>query len=509
MSSVIAAPSGRIASVRAPRRELGLTAALAVVAGAICVLVASPEDAPVHLYRTFLVDHGTLLWDNLWYAGHYPLAGYSLLYYFAAAAVGNLPLVFAGAVVSALLFAVIVFRQWGDAARWPVRAFGLLSAAPMFTGLYSYSLGFAAVLAAVWAVQRRRSVLALVFAAAALGFSPLAFLFLVMILASLWLVHRPLNRTVAILVIGFIGVLAVEGAVLSLFPSGGTYPFHWADMLCLITLSVLGYRVAQADERAKPIGIFFALWALGAVLFWLFPGAVGDNWARLRGVVFPLMLLSAVLVRFRPRRLVLASLAAALAYNLVPYGLQVPNWLNDKPAKASYWTPALAYLAQHADAVHRIEVVPTADHWEAYWVPKSGYALARGWYRQLDKKVSPVLYDSDLSAAEYVGWLHQMAVSYVLLPATRLDQNGGPRRTRAARVRKDRSERRLSVKGMDDLRSAAPQRDHPRPCSGATHAVWPPHDLGCCDRGGGVPPTGSLHALLGHLVDGAVCSLPS
>ena len=419
-----------------------LSGALALLAGAICVAIASPEDAPVHLYRTFLVDRGTLLWDNLWYAGHYPLAGYSLLYYFVAAVVGNLPLVFAGAVLSALLFALIVFRQWGDAARWPVRIFGLLSAAPMFTGLYSYSLGFAAALAAVWAVQRHRSVLAVVFAVAALGFSPLAFLFLGLVLTSLWFVHRPLNRSVLVIATGLTAAIAIEGSVLALFPSGGTYPFHWADLLCLVTLSALGYRVSQGDERARPIAIFFVLWAVGAIVFWLIPGAVGDNWARLRGVVFPLMLLSAVLVRFRPRRLVLASLAAALAYNLVPYALQVPNWLNDRPAKSSYWAPALTYLAAHADAAHRIEVVPTADHWESYWMPKAGYALARGWYRQLDKQVSPVLYDSDLSATEYLHWLHEMAVAYVLLPATRLDQNGGP------------SERALLLSGKTGLRVA-------------------------------------------------------
>ena len=411
---------------RAPSREIWLSGALAIVTGAIFIVVATPEDASVHLYRTFLVEHGTLVWDNLWYAGHYPLAGYSLLYYFLASAVGNLPLVFAGSVASAVLFASIVFRQWGELGLWPVRLFGVLAAAPMFTGLYSYSLGFAAVLSAVWALQRHRSALALICSAAALGFSPLAFLFLVMILAALWLVHRPINRTVAAVVIGLGAVVGVEGVILKLFPSGGTYPFHWADMLCLVALSALGYRVSERDVRARPIAMLFVLWAIGAVVFWLVPGAVGDNWARLRGVVFPLMLLSAVLVRFRPRRLVFTSLAAALAYNIVPYALQIPNWLNDKPAASRYWAPALTYLSQHADRVHRIEVVPTADHWEAYWIPKAGYPLARGWYRQLDKEVSPVLYDRHLSAAEYRRWLHTMAVSFVLLPSSRLDKNGGP-----------------------------------------------------------------------------------
>ena len=70
---------------------------------------------------------------------------------------------------------------------------------------------------------------------------------------------------------GLTAAIAIEGSVLALFPSGGTYPFHWADLLCLVTLSALGYRVSQGDERARPIAIFFVLWAVGAIVFWLIP----------------------------------------------------------------------------------------------------------------------------------------------------------------------------------------------------------------------------------------------
>ena len=89
--------------------------------------------------------------------GQYPLASYSLLYYFPAAVVGNLPLVFAAAVAATLLFAFISYREWGASARWPTRIFGVLAAAPMFTGLYTYTLGFAAMLAALWLLQRGKT----------------------------------------------------------------------------------------------------------------------------------------------------------------------------------------------------------------------------------------------------------------------------------------------------------------------------------------------------------------
>src|SRR6201993_621654 len=140
-----------------PRRELLLVAALATVFAALVLAVGpAPGDAPVHLYRTFLVRDGALIWDNFWYAGTYPLASYSLFYYLPAALVGNLPLVFAAAVASTVLFSSLAMRQWGRAALWPARVFGVLAAAPMFTGLYAYSLGFTAMLATLKLLQGRR-----------------------------------------------------------------------------------------------------------------------------------------------------------------------------------------------------------------------------------------------------------------------------------------------------------------------------------------------------------------
>ena len=152
--------------------------------GARARLRTGSGDAPVHLYRTFLVRDGALVWDNFWYAGTYPLASYSLLYYLPAALVGNLPLVFFAAVASTVLFASIALREWGTAALWPSRVFGVLAAAPMFTGLYAYSLGFAAMLATLKLLQLRRLWLAAVLAALTVGFSPLAFAFLCLIVGS-------------------------------------------------------------------------------------------------------------------------------------------------------------------------------------------------------------------------------------------------------------------------------------------------------------------------------------
>src|SRR5207302_9214870 len=177
------------------RRELLLGAALTAGFAALILAVGpAPGDAPVHLYRTFLVHDGALIWDNFWYAGTYPLASYSLLYYLPAALVGNLPLVFASAVASTVLFASIAFREWGRAALWPSRVFGVLAAAPMFTGLYAYSLGFTAMLGTLKLLQLRRFRLAAGVAALTVGFSPLAFAFLCLVVGSYAVSRRAISR---------------------------------------------------------------------------------------------------------------------------------------------------------------------------------------------------------------------------------------------------------------------------------------------------------------------------
>ncbi len=402
------------------RRELLLAAALtAAIAGLVLAIGPAPGDAPVHLYRTFLVRSGALVWDNFWYSGMYPLASYSLLYYLPAALVGNLPLVFAAAVASTVLFSSLALREWGGAALWPSRVFGVLAAAPMFTGLYAYSLGFAAMLATLKLLQLRRTRWAVVLAALTVGFSPLAFVFLCLIVASYAVARRGIARRHLWFGVGLGVAAGIELLALVLFPTNtGVYPFHWVDFGGVLLVTTLGVLVARHARAGAPLVAFYALWGLGSVLFYVVPSPLGDNWTRLSAFVFPVMLLTASLAGFRPRRLVVLALAAALAYNIVPYALLVPSRIDNTTQQASFWRPALDYLHAHNPPGYRVEVVPTAEHWEAYWLPKSGFALARGWYRQLDSVDNSVLYANHLGPTVYRDWLRSKAVKYVLLSRT-------------------------------------------------------------------------------------------
>jgi hypothetical protein len=70
----------------------------------------------------------------------------------------------------------------------------------------------------------------------------------------------------------------------------------------------------------------------------------------------------------------------------------------------------------------RVEVPPTANHWEAaYLAPR--FDLARGWLRQVDTTRDDVFYDDDgaLTDASYSRWLRENAIRYVALPDAPLD----------------------------------------------------------------------------------------
>src|SRR5262249_19984176 len=245
--------------------QLGRRALTAVPAALLVAFGPAPGDAAVHLYRTFLVRSGALIWDNFWYEGHYPLASYSLLYYEPAALVGNLPLVLAAAIASAVLFVSIARREWGDAARWPSRAFGVCAAAPLFTGLYSSSLGLPALLGTVRALQARRTLLAVVLAALTLGFSPLAFGFLCLVLVAIVTARRRITVSSVTIAVAVCAFGAFELVVQRLFPTKGVYPFHVANLLAVVAVSMLGALLARRAGGAV-ITAFFVLWGAGSIV---------------------------------------------------------------------------------------------------------------------------------------------------------------------------------------------------------------------------------------------------
>jgi hypothetical protein len=388
-----------------------------------------PGDLPAHLYRTELLEDGVLVWDTFWYAGHYPFLSYSLLYYLPAALLGNDLLALLAVVASAALFAALARREWGAAARWPGRAFAVVACGPLFTGTYPYAVGLAAALAALLALQRGRTWTAAALAALTVGLSPLAFLYLCLVCVAAFLAGgRRLDRRAVAMGSALLVVGLLQGGLLLVYRYEAEYPFfRLSEVLGVIALCAVCAALALRGERGRVLAFVFGLWALGAALAYLVPSPIGENVTRLRGIVLPLALLAAAIASFRPRWLSGLALAAALVYTVLPYAGAALHRGDTRSAEESFWAPALAVLAERAGPGERVEVVPTGDHWEAYWVPRAGFPLARGWYRQLDIAENPLFYEDTLEPAAYIRWLHNLGVRFVLLPETQLGRVGEER----------------------------------------------------------------------------------
>jgi hypothetical protein len=419
MSYAVDRQGSGAAVVLPDRRPVVVSGAIAgCVALLLALVVPRGGDAAAHLYRTFLVEHGAPLWDNLWFAGQYPLVSYSLFYYLPAALLGNNLLAAAGVVSSALLFASLVVHAWGRVARWPAYSFAALAGGQFFTGDYPYTLGFTALLASLVALQRGRTWVAVGCAALTLGCSPLAFLFLCLALGALFLRSSRRRWREALVALPIVALAGVELAALTIFPSPRlSYPFTVWRFVLAVPVGVLGFALSRRSRAGRPLASLFSVWTMATVVGYLVPSPVGHNVLRPETLVFPLMLLAALLANFRPRWLAIPAVVAAFVANVGPYTTTAVARA-DRAAKISFWQPLLGYVAAHSSSDYRLEVAPTINHWEAYYVPESGFPIARGWYQQLDTGDNPSLYRHPLTPAAYRAWLRSVGVRYVIVART-------------------------------------------------------------------------------------------
>jgi hypothetical protein len=403
--------------------EVTVCSLVAATASALLVY-ALPRggDLAAHLYRTDLVRHGILVWDNLWFAGQYPLSSYSLLYYPLAAAVGNGPLGVAGVVLSAAIFASIARREWQRIGRWPARVFALLLAGQAFTAAYPYDLGLAALLGTIWALQRRHVKTAIGCTLLSLGFSPLAFLFLALALVALFLSRRRIDRQTILIGTAVALAAGAQLAVLILLPTPGlVYPYGDWRLAAGLAIAAAGAALALRGRASRPLASLFLVWAGASIVVYVVPSPVGHNLVRASVFLVPLMLVAAARSGFRPRWLAFPAVAAALAATVVPYLPMISVRSSSADAQTAFWQPVIGFMRAHETASYRVEVVPTANHWEAYFLPAAGIALARGWYRQLDIADNPQLYASTLTPRSYREWLRLQGVRYVVVPKLPLE----------------------------------------------------------------------------------------
>jgi hypothetical protein len=389
---------------------------LAAVLAAI-YLVVDPwsADLAAQTYRTGLYDHaGFVVFDVGWYGGHHNPA-YSILFPPLASWFGPRLVGAVAAVVTAWAFERIVGRTT-TAARVSATWFATATMVSLVTGRLTFALGLMLGVLAGLALARGRLWWCGAAGAAAALASPVAVAFLALALAAWGLTTRRHVAAAALLAVSLAPALALS----VLFPEGGSFPFtlsaFWPTLAGTLLIIAVLWRSAPPMLR---LGLVF--YALLLILSGVLSTPMGGNAVRL-GALFAGPL--AALLLWPDRRRTLALVALPFLYWQVRAPIDdVYRAGSDPSVHASYYDGMLAFLAtrQVAEGPLRIEIPFTDNHWESARVAPT-VPLARGWERQLDRKVNGLFYeDGPLTPARYRRWLDDNAVSYVALADAPVD----------------------------------------------------------------------------------------
>ncbi|HEX4108197.1 MAG TPA: hypothetical protein VHX88_08700 [Solirubrobacteraceae bacterium] len=413
------------------REHPGELLAAALAALWLCFGLPTP-DLAAQYYRVQLFTHGTLLWDNNWYAGH-NLPGYSLVFPPLAGAIGLRLCGALAAVGSTVLFGQLVSPRYPSAARAACCWFAVGACCDLVIGRLTYALGVTVGLGAAYALSRARSRSAAGLSALCAATSPVTGLFLALggmalCLGGLW------RRGVALLV----PALVVVGVLVVLFPEGGYEPFAGSAFWATLSLSLAVLCLVPAREGVLRWGA--GLYMLAVLLSAVVHTPMGGNVERL-GVEFggPLLLCGRASAAATPRRrapgLWLVAVVALTCVGLACWELRGPVLEEAKGEDASayvgYYRPLERWLSAHAAGPVRLEVTFTRSHWDAAYLAER-FALARGWERQLDGRYDALFYSSRLTSAAYRAWLLEQGVDYVALADAPLDDSS---RAEAALIR--------------------------------------------------------------------------
>ena len=397
-------------------REAALTTGFAGLLAAVLAWAGPPgSDLAAHVYqRALFLHHGFTLWNNFWYAGRYSFISYSVLYYPLAALLGIRLLAVATVAAATLAFVVVLWREWGPASRWSSRTFAAVWAGIILSAAFPFALGVALALLALWALQARRRWRFACLAALTTLASPVAFLLLLLIVVGLAIGQRSDWGTKARVAVALLAIGSAEALLWRAFPGGGRFPFSLPELTAALTFCSLGTGLTWRVDRARFLRWVFVVYGAACVATYLIPSPIGENIARLRFAAIPLAVLVLSLRRWRPRLVAIVVLGLATAWNVSPLAASFVQGNTDPAASTAYWRPAIAFLHRHLSPSYRVEVVDTAGHWAALYLPRAGIPLARGWFRQDDFPQNQLFYSRPDPDA-YLAWLHRLSVRYVVL----------------------------------------------------------------------------------------------
>jgi hypothetical protein len=398
---------------RSAIRRYGEPGLVAAILGAL-YLIAEPSSADhaAQVFRSGLFENeGLSAWNNLWFGGHH-LPGYSLIFPALGALFGPREVGVVATLAAALLFSAIAYRRWGERASLGVIWFAAGASISLYTGRLSFALGVAIALAAVLAAQRGHRASALALAILCPLASPVAALFL----ACGALAHAVAERTGR----GLKLAAASAGTAILVaiaFPEGGSEPFVFSSFQPAILIALAVFLAIPKEERLLRYGV--AAYGLALTAAFVIDSPMGGNATRMGALLLGPALAFGL---WRRQRFALLLLAPLLVYwQWSPMVRDLETVRAQPSVEADYYAPVRDFLqGATREREYRVEVLPAAHHWEAAYVPRGIY-IARGWERQLDRKLNPLFYEETLDAAEYRSWLDDLAVGFVAVPDAPLD----------------------------------------------------------------------------------------
>ena len=441
------------------------------LSAAIALFIPFGNDTAAHLHLVDLLRSTKSLspYDPWWYFGKVEFVGYSLAYY-PLAALSNvyIPPIIALSATAGLV--VWFMARSFDATSAPVsgsamtRIFGfavvcsLNLAGLMLTGAYPFlsSLPFF-VLASLLVVREENSLRYSLLVVIGSLFSVIGTLWIATLALTVGVTKftnktknawqcgvYTLSRLVPIVVVAVGEVISTR----NLFPKG-SYPFYLSDLLELSLF--LSLVVAFAWWSRRPSLAFAAvIYLVGAVANFVFVrSSLGGNIARI-GEFAPLITAALILkrspseansvalrgativrrrwmshFRFSENGKIRIVLLLSALWSTFWFGSFTIGPLTDSTAayleRSSNWAKLASQLHREFGA-QRVEYVDTALHEGAYFLPKYGIAIARGWFRQSDQPDNALFYLAQREfSRSYKSWLCHYDIASVVLPPAPYD----------------------------------------------------------------------------------------
>ena len=215
------------------------------------------------------------------------------------------------------------------------------------------------------------------------------------------------------------------------FPESGQFPFAFSSYMAIPLWcggALFVTRGLGREERQLRWALVGYVACRDAAAAWRRTRSAATRCAS--GALFGGPVLAAVVLARRPRLgafstlILVLAMAGGLYWQVTASVSQIARSVGD-PSTSPELLPAArpSWLRAHGGSSVRVEVPPTANHWESAYLATQ-FELARGWLRQLDTTRDDIFYDDDgehLSSASYQHWLHRNAISYVALPDAPLD----------------------------------------------------------------------------------------